>query len=822
MRIFVASIVGLATMPGIAISQRVASEKDDQVANVLGVDVSSVQNLRAQRGMTDQALLNFPKARVPRALLRLNYPDIQRKRAAFRALQDKNEVGVIPERALETAIRQAEELRSKAKPSGKAAGLPAGQRVLPMGLLPPQAGLHSGGSGWQSLGPGNIGGRTRCIVVHPTDSNRIWAGSAGGGIWTTSNGGAKWQPVDDFMANLAVSCLAISPADPQLLFAGTGEGYFNLDALRGAGIFRSTDGGATWHQLQATANPHFRFVNRLTVSKNGKVVLAATLDGIFRNADSGNGAWTQQSLFSTADIDFNPNDNNKAVASTLTDGKVYYSEDSGATWHNAGHAGFWNGRVEVTYARKDPSIVYVSVNQNGGEVWRSTDGGKDFSLQNTGSLYLAEQGWYDNVIWAGDPTNADLVIVGGVDLHRSTDAGKTLTQISQWWSAPNSAHADHHVITASTGYNGTTNKTVYFGNDGGVYRANDVTTVGNTNGWTELNNNFAVTQFYGAAVHPGTGVVVAGAQDNGTLVLPSSATSEEWAVMYGGDGGFCASDAGDSKYFYGEYVYLNIHRSSDGGKSSDYISGQYWNGMKWVFKPGPYRIPDAADQLANFIAPFVLDPNNSNCILGGGLSLWRTNDAKSASTTTTGPKWEQIKTPIGSNPPEHCISAIVIAKGDSNVVWVGYNNGDVWRTANGKAASPSWTRMDNGMVALPDRFCQRLMIDPSDHNRVWATFGGYSKDNIWATTNNGATWKSISALLPEAPVRTIVEHPSNPNYLYIGTEVGIFASEDAGLSWSPSNEGPTNCSVDELFWRGKQLYAATHGRGIFFIDLTSP
>lgn len=161
-----------------------------------------------------------------------------------------------------------------------------------------------------------------------------------------------------------------------------------------------------------------------------------------------------------------------------------------------------------------------------------------------------------------------------------------------------------------------------------------------------------------------------------------------------------------------------------------------------------------------------------------------------------------------------------MAVGNSDVIWVGHNNGDVYRTTNGTAVTPSWSKMDgNGSMPLPSRYNTRLTIDPTDHKVVYATFGGYSRGNVWKTTDGGMNWTNIGAQLPETPVRSLVIHPDRPKHLYIGTGVGIFASENGGTTWSPTNEGPTNCSVDELFWMKKTLVAATHGRGLFKIDL---
>src|SRR5256885_1501451 len=127
-------------------------------------------------------------------------------------------------------------------------------------------------------------GRTRSIVVHPTSPGVMWAGSVAGGVWRTDDGGQSWEPVDDFMANLAVACMAVDPTDPNVVYAGTGEGFFNVDAVRGAGIFRTVD-GTTWQPLAATTGPEFQAVNRLAISADGTTLLAATAAGIFRSAD---------------------------------------------------------------------------------------------------------------------------------------------------------------------------------------------------------------------------------------------------------------------------------------------------------------------------------------------------------------------------------------------------------------------------------------------------------------------------------------------------------------------------------------------------------
>lgn len=754
----------------------------DELAAHRGIDLQMVELLRVRRSILAEDLCDIPQAKLDRAIFRSENPkpDHPGEAAAFRLLQQRDETGEVPADGL---LRAAEQL----------SGLQAAQASAPE-----IAGIAR--TDWKWIGPGNIGGRVRALVIHPVSPNTMFAGSVSGGLWKTTNGGAKWKVVEDFLSNMAISSLVFHPSSPSILYAGTGEGFFNSDAVRGAGILKSTDGGTTWAQLASTNTSDYLYVNRIAISPNGATLLAATRTGIFRSTNGGS-SWTKELTGEVLDVDFHPGDSNKAVAGGRN-GKAWYTTNGGDSWAPATGlpiiAGF-GGRVETTYARSAPATVFASVDRNGGEVWKSTNGGASYSLVNTGANYLGQQGWYDNIIWV-DPTDASVVIVGGIDLWRSTNGGTSFIKISEWFEAPKSAHADHHIIVEHPGYDGAANKTVFFGNDGGVYKAADVKSVVGTTGWTELNNNFGITQFYGAAGHPKTGHINGGTQDNGTLYYTPSAGREGWKMIYGGDGGFAAADPKDADYSYGEYVYLSLHRNSSRGVRP---SVEIWNG-----------ITDAANGTANFIAPFTLDPNNSNRLLGGGLSLWRSNNVKDPA-----PTWTAIKSPIGSVPNDHSISAIAVEPKDSGVVYVGHNDGSVYKTTNGTNASPSWSKIDG---TLPNRYVTRIVVDPVKTNRVYVAFGGYTPDNVYYSDNGGATWTNRSGTsgndLPAAPVRGFAVNPHNPKWVYAGTEVGVFASKDRGVTWKAPHDGPSNTSVDELFWMNAALVAVTHGRGLFMAE----
>lgn len=811
-----------------------AIRKLAQAAKKRGISYERAELLYTSRGLTPDGIEVLPDSQLRSIARRLDYADMPNARLGWRRSQENGDDGRIAGDSLIKALRELDSIRARTI-AGAVAGMATGLPVAAAGpFMAGLAGLEV--RTWQALGPVNIGGRTRSIVVHPTKPATIWAASIAGGIWRSDDSGANWAPVDDFMANLAVTSLVIDPTNADHLYGGTGEGFGNGDALRGGGIFETVN-GTHWRQIPATATPNFHQINRLAISSDGKTLFAATNAGLHRSADAGRTVWTTVIPGAIADVKAHPTDPKRAVAASRGAGKSWVTKDGGVSWTESSHATVWGGRVELCYARANPAIVYASTQNDNGTIWRSSDGGqsfvkrKSFNTAGRPARYLGDQGWYGNVVWAGDPTDANLVLVGGVDVWRSTDGGDTLRDISTWYDN-RSAHADHHAIVADPRYNGTTNKAVWFGNDGGVYFTKDVTTVGNDAnppriaGWTARNHGYAVTQFFAAAVNAASGMLIAGAQDNGTLAYNIGKGDRIWRKIFGGDGGFCCADQNDRNVFYGQYVFLNIHRNTDGGTTDDlagnrYISGNFWNPAKppngdWDWKPAPFQIPDAFNQKALFIAPFVLDPRNSNRILAGGESLWKTDDAKAANTFTTGPRWARVKPPADGK-----ISAIAISPANSETVWVGHERGQVWRTRNVSAAVPVWQQIDGqGLRPLTARrMCTQIVVSAHDSKRVLVAFGGFERANLWLTDDDGATWTSIAGGLPAAPVRAIAIHPSHAHWFYAGTEVGIFASEDAGVSWSPANEGPANVSVDDLLWMGETLVCATHGRGAYMIDL---
>lgn len=680
-------------------------------------------------------------------------------------------------------------------------------------LLEAQGGMPAFDStSWTALGPGNIGGRIRSILIHPTNTNTMWLGAVGGGVWKTTNGGSSWAPMDDFLPAIAIGCMILDHSNPNVLYAGTGEGFFealegssNTATLTGAGIFKSTDGGLTWNQMPSTAN--WKFVNRISMHPtNSQTMLTATDEGIFLTTDGGT-SWTKTHTAWTYDIDYNPTNPNVVVAGIHGGSGVIYSTNGGVTWTNSvGISG--SHRCEVAWAPSAPNIVYAGVSASGRiKIYQSTLSGATFALKTSGNGITTYEA-YNSALWV-DPTNSNYLIVGGVYLYRSADAGVTLT------SAFSNVHPDMHDVVAMPGFDGVNQRTVFFATDGGIYRASNVY----TNTVSNLNNELAITQFYGGAMNNSTGVMIGGAQDNYTLRYAGNPNN--WTPVIGGDGGFCAADQTNSNYFYGGYQWLGLRRSSNGGTSWTSITS---------------GLSDSGGSNCNFISFFMLDPNEPNRMLVCARRLWRANNIRSSP-----PTWTIIKTAIGAwpdkdmgkaPPPAHMndnnpfnISTVDIAKGNSNIIWVGHNNGEVYYTTNGTATSPAWTRVDNNPGPLPDRWVSRIVIDPNNHSRVYISFMGWAGNNIWMTENSGATFTQITGTgnrtIPTAPVSALALDPLKPGRLFAGTDIGIFTSWDNGQSWSVETQGPGTVPIDELVWRNStQLLAVTHGRGMWQATVT--
>jgi hypothetical protein len=448
------------------------------------------------------------------------------------------------------------------------------------------------------------------------------------------------------------------------------------------------------------------------------------------------------------------------------------------------------------------------MNRNGGEIWRSANIGVTWQRRNTGLNYLVtskgnNQGNYDNALWVA-PDDEDVVVFGGIDLWRSTNGGTTSVQISRWqdYHDGTSAHGDQHAIVHHPDY-GTNNTTIYVGNDGGIQRTDDILAPSSIliDAWDNLANNLGVTQFYRGAASPQGTVILGGTQDNSVLRYLAGAGSGEWYQRFSGDGGCCAVVG--SNIMYSATQYLCILKSTDGGDS--------WSQCK-------SGLADACSSgTAAFVAPFMLDPSDNQTLCAGGLSIWHSNNAAAS--------WVQIRSPL---PDSSFCSALDIAATNGSRIWVGYFDGTVSYTP---VNILNWIDVDdNPSGVIPEAAITDIAVNPTNEQEVFVTIGGTSSDRVWFSSNQGNTWQSRSGsgegALPQIQVNTITFHPDDDDWIYVGTDIGIFVSENKGVSWNQTprfgdvdTDGPVYTEVDDLFWYDDDgqavLVAATHGRGMF-------
>lgn len=692
---------------------------------------------------------------------------------------------------------------------------------------------------WQALGPGNVGGRVMALAMPTGDSNTIYAGTAGGGVWKSTNAGTSWAVLTDTMANLSIASLAIDPANASVIYAGTGEGDFAVDSIRGAGIFKSTDAGANWTRLASTAVSNFNYVNDVRVSRLvSSRVIAATSAGVFTSNDSG--ATFPQTLSVATNCFYVVSTVVTGVETWLTSCRsgtapgVYRSTDNGATWTKTlFETGMGRTAIAISGTRAyaaaastvpgpdrtgDGSGDYIDQlyaffrSDDGGATWtatvRNTDSHWGPTLIMSGYYncltFVGQYGqaWYDSAI-AIDPLNPNSVWIGGIQLYRSDDGGTT------WGRGPN-IHTDHHALLFDPNFNGTTNQNLYIGEDGGIYRSSSARaatgvqpldpnigcTAGSV-GASSLNNGFAATQFYQGVPYPDGTSYIAGAQDNGTRRGTDAAGPNLWnSLPTCGDGGYNAIDPTNTNTVYASCQGISIQRSTNGGTS---------------FTGATSGIPTGESTI--FIPAFTLDPNNNQRLWFGGTHAYRSDN--------TGTSWTAASGAFANGQ----VSAIAVAPGNADRVLMGSTQGRVYfsTTATTDTSANAWT------VATVNAggYVSSLAFAPNDPLTVYATIATFGRPHVLKSVDGGATWANISGSgvtgLPDVPALSVVVDVADPTRLFVGTDVGVFTSGDGGATWAVEITGFPNVSTEWLAMTGnasgRKLFAFTHGRGAWRADL---
>ena len=685
--------------------------------------------------------------------------------------------------------------RSRVQPGGK---LPAPDNILRQyfsyiqnhqPLLPT--------ANWTQVGPVSFPynatgqptgmGRINVIAFHPSDVNTMYIGSPSGGLWKTTNGGSSWTTLTDANPTLGVSAIIIHPSSPNTIWIGTGDR--DAGDAPGMGVYKSTDGGTTWSASNSGMGNH-TVCMMLLHPANTNILLAATRAGIYKSTDGGS-SWTLKSIVANfEDLKFKPGD--PTIAYATENGNFYRSTDTGDTWTQIISGIIAGNRIVIGVSPAQPGYVYL-VQTNGpfAGALLSTNSGLTFTTQSTTPNITGyecdgsdngSQAWYDLCI-AVDPSNANILYAGGVNIWKSLNGGVSWSIVSHWigssWGVPCAAsvHADQHCLIGSP-----LNGNLYSGNDGGIYyTANGGTT------WTDLSPGLAITQVYkigqSATSEP---IVINGYQDNGTATCTGSAFS----TVIGGDGMECIVDYIDTNYRYGELYFGQICRSS--GSGYDQIGGN-----------GFYGINEDGD----WVTPYILHRTNPNTMFAGYDNVWKCANVKAPS----GIAWNPISTGETS-------TCTVLEQSPANLnILYAVRYGQMKRTNHAGAATPAWN-----LCTLPYGFTPTgLAADPNDSNTVYATAAYY----VYKSNDQGATWTNISGTLPAVPVNCIVFDKNSNGGIYVGTQTGVFYKDATLADWLPFSTGLPVTDVRELEiyygadYASCRIKAATYGRGLWKSNL---
>jgi photosystem II stability/assembly factor-like uncharacterized protein len=592
----------------------------------------------------------------------------------------------------------------------------------------------------------------------------------------------------------------VQPGQPVPPVCRGGGSLFAAGGVRG--LYKSTDGGATFNRVLAGANDFTGATDIAMDPTNPERLFVPMWDhhrealcrcyagagtGIYETTDGG-ATWTRL-------------ENDRITSFTPGDTIGFTSTGNQTTTAQA--------RMSVTIAPSDPSRVYVTtgnwnqVTNGAGQdqrgfrgYYRSNDGGATFqtmSAANAGGDTV-----WTSKIWV-DPVNPDRLFIAGVSLRGSSNGGAT-------WSNVNNLHADHHAMA----WDPTTPGRAYEGNDGGFYWS---TGNGTTNTWTEgLNEPW--TQFYTVDVSEQTADrIVGGAQDNGCLRSWNNAgdVTGAWGSYGGcGDGLYTVIDPSDESFVYACSLFGSCSRSINAGNNSTGYANQ------------------TVSDRCNWETPVVLDPANPAVLYHGGERLNRSsNRAQPGTWSVVSPSLSNPASGTDPSYPFGTLTTVAAAKTNPNVIYAGTDDGWLWGT---KDLGVTWTRFTD--PDLPTRWVTHVAVDPTDANIAYVTYSGLrNTDNnahVLRTIDGGASWTDISSNLPLAPTQDVVVDPTNPNRLFVATDLGVFVaniakakSQNPTVKWYRLGHGLPSAPVNDLEYQASTntLFAATYGRSIWKLSL---
>ncbi len=676
---------------------------------------------------------------------------------------------------------------------------------------------------WNPLGPNNnIGGRMLSIAIDPNNGNRLFAGSASGGLWKSTDGGMNWLPVNTGLPTLGVASVVIHPANGNIIYAGTGEVYredstgsnpnpgntgnnvWKTRGTYGVGILKSVDGGVTWTQvLRMTSSQMFAVQTLRFDPATPNTLYAATTDGLYRTTDAGI-TWNRLlNITYVTDVVVKGTTIMCAAGNMGNTIKgIFKSTDNGITWSKvtSGLPASFQGFIKFGWVPANVNDVVASIGVSTSasvELFHSMDFGTTWTGLPT-SDHAAYQYWCAHDV-AINPSNANRLTFAGVNAYQYTISTSSKGSLS------GNIHSDIHDIQ----YDPTNINNLYICCDGGIYKSTNAQSA--TPSFTAINNGLNATQFYASMGISRTdpNMIVGGLQDNGVVMFNGLGwNTVSWV---GGDGTTCAIDPNNDNNILASRDARAINRSTDGGLSGINVAN-YWGTV--------------ADSRTAFVAPMAYSKSNSAIVYcatdnlhksTNGGSTWSNNSYGTASNYIEGLHKTAIAlavSPVNAN--KVYVSTSSFAQYDNNADGLYYTGlPGVLKTTTGN--TPFNSINGSGVNVLPDRYVMDFAISNSNDDSVFAAVAGFGTQHIYVTGDGGLNWTPAGVGLPDVPFNTVLIDPVNPKVIYAGGDLGVYVSPDRGMNWYDYNTGLWDATqVTDLEYAADfTLVAATHGKGMF-------
>jgi len=691
------------------------------------------------------------------------------------------------------------------------------------------------------IGPGTMSGRITAIEGVNEDGKTIYVGTAGGGIWKSVNAGASFKSVFDKYCQ-SIGAIAIDQKNNKTVYAGTGESNMRKSVSIGDGLYKTTDGGDNWVKLGLDSTEHIARIiidpknsNNIYVAVPGPLWNDSKHRGLYKSTDAGK-TWTKILFISEkagcAEVAVDPQNPDIVYASTWefrrlpylfssggTGSGMYKSSDAGKTWKELtnGLPAKPFGRIAFALAPSAPNNMVAIVESNETGLYITADGGESWKKQSAVMNVVALPFYFSTIVI--DPKDPKRVYRPAYTFSYSIDGGYSFATASSEGVA---VHADHHALWINPN---NTNQ-LYLGTDGGVYYSLDK---GVTWFFTQ---NLPVGQFYHVATDLKTPYnIMGGLQDNGSWIAPSAApgglNNSHWLTINGGDGFWVVPDKIDPDIVYAESQGGNANRIN--------IKTTKAVGIK------PQRVKGEEALRWNWNTPLVTGNAGKKNLYMGAQYLYKSTDqgrnwTRISPDLTTNDKKKQEQENSGglsadnTSAENHCtIFTIAESPIDENIIWVGTDDGNVQVTTD---AGKTWNNVSKNYVStgVPAQTWVSS-IEPSqfDKNIVYISFDnhmyGDHKTYVAKSNDMGKTWSMFTSTEFTGFAHKIKEDNVNKNLLFIGTEMGLFASVDAGANWfRMKNKIPDYSLVRDIQIHPvtNDLLLATHGRGIIVVDDISP